>query len=192
MPESVLISQLLLAWTEGDENALNVLIPLVEKELRHIAASHLRGERQNHTLQTTALVNETFLRLVKQNDVPWQSRIHFFAIASRIMRRILIDYARSQNRQKRGGPAIQVELNENILLPNSDLVALLALDEALNGLAKFDPIKAQVVEMRHFGGLSVDETAEILKVAPVTVMRHWSLAKAWLRRELRNTDQSTD
>ncbi|CAN5450861.1 sigma-70 family RNA polymerase sigma factor [soil metagenome] len=178
------ITELLRAWNSGDDNALDQLIPLVEKELRRIAARQMRGERENHTLQTTALVNEAFMRLVKQDGVSWQNRSHFFAIASQVMRRVLLDHAKSRRSLKRGAAPLQIELSEHSLISESDLDSLIALDEALLRLEAFDPVKSRIVVMRHFGGLSVEETAEVLGVAPVTVMRHWSLAKAWLRREL--------
>lgn len=184
MPERESVTGLLLAWKSGDESALEAVMPLVENELRRIAARHMRGERPNHTLQTTALVNEAYMRLVKQEDVEWHSRAHFYAIASRIMRRILIDHAKSQQRKKRGGKAVQIELTDVVLKSTSDIETILELDEALERLSDFDPLKCRIVEMRHFGGMSVQETAEVLGLAEVTVMRHWSMAKAWLRREI--------
>lgn len=184
MPERESVTGLLMAWKSGDESALEAVMPLVENELRRIAARHMRGERPNHTLQTTALVNEAYMRLVKQDDVEWHSRAHFYAIASRIMRRILIDHAKAQQRKKRGGKAVQIELTDVVLKSTTDIETILELDEALERLSDFDPLKCRIVEMRHFGGMSVQETAEVLGLAEVTVMRHWSMAKAWLRREI--------
>lgn len=177
-------TDLLRAWNEGEESALDQLIPLVERELRQIATRSMRRERPNHTLQTTALVNEAYLRLIKQDDVRWQNRSHFFAIASRIMRRILLDFAKAKRTQKRGGIGIQVELDDALFISKIDIESIIAIDEALEHLNEFDPIKCRIVEMRHFGGLSVEETAEVLGLAPVTIMRHWRLAKAWLETEL--------
>ncbi len=158
-------------------------MPLVHQELRRLARSQMRGERDNHTLQTTALVNEAFLRLVDLRRIRWQDRAHFLALSAQLMRRILVDHARSRNVQKRGGRATRVVLDDVIAAPDrgADLVAL---DEALADLARLDPRKGQVVELRFFGGLSVEETAEALHVSPDTVMRDWRLAKVWLLREL--------
>ena len=159
---------LLLAWRGGDEAALEQLVPLVHEELRRIARGCMRGERTGHSLQATALVNEAYLRLIGAQQVDWQNRVHFLAVSARLMRRILVDFARSKKYQKRGGGAQAV-----------------TLDEALDALAKMDERKAKVVEMRFFGGLTVEETATALGVSPDTVMRDWRLAKAWLLRELR-------
>jgi len=158
---------------------------LVEGELRRIAHHYLRRERPGHTLQTTAVVNEAYLRLVDQADVDWQNRAQFLAIAARLIRQILVDYARTSHRSKRGGGKQLLPLNEGLVLSNSKSAALVALDDALNDLAGFAPRKAQIVELRYFGGMSVEETAEALGVHPNTVQRDWSLAKGWLRRELR-------
>jgi RNA polymerase sigma factor (TIGR02999 family) len=177
-------TEMLLAWNDGDNSAFDKLVPLVEKELRHIAARYMRHEKNNHTLQTTALVNEAYLRLVKQDAVRWQSRSHFFAVASQIMRRILLDFAKAKYTQKRGGNGLQVELDDSLLVSKIDIELVIAIDEALKHLQEFDPLKSKIVELRHFGGLSVEETAESLGLAPVTVMRHWRLAKAWLETEL--------
>ena len=175
---------LLLAWGRGDETALDQLIPLVHDELRQLARRHMAGERPGHTLQATALVNEAYLRLIEVNQVRWQNRAHFFAMASRVMRRILVDAARARGYQKRGGGAETVSLDEALLVSGEPRQDLVALDDALNALAAFDLRKSQVVEMRSFGGLRVEETAAALHVSADTVMRDWRLAKAWLVREL--------
>ncbi|MEN3332213.1 MAG: hypothetical protein V7641_1578 [Blastocatellia bacterium] len=185
MHSSTEVTGLLIAWCNGDQNALERLIPLVEKELHRLAHQYMHHEYPGHMLQTTALVNEAFVRLMDQTRVRWQNRAHFIAISARIMRRILLNYARDQNRIKRGGGAIHVSLSEAIISTERS-AELIALDEALNRLASIDERKSQVVELRFFGGLSVEETAEVLKVSPVTVMRDWNLAKAWLARELTN------
>ncbi len=182
------VTQLLIDWSNGDERALQQLIPLVHEELRRVARRHMAHERAQHTLQATALVNEAYVRLVDIRQVRWQNRAHFFAMSARLMRRILVDFARSRRYQKRGGAAQKVTLDEALVVspePGADLVAL---DEALTALAAVDPRKAQVVEMRFFGGLSVEETAEALHVSRDTVMRDWKLAKAWLLRELKASD----
>jgi RNA polymerase sigma-70 factor (ECF subfamily) len=176
------VTDLLIAWTDGDASALDRLIPLVERELRRLARHHMRRESPAHTLQTTALVNEVYLKLVDQTHARWHSRAHFFAVAAQLMRRILVDHARRHLRGKRGGGATDVSLDEAAVLTHEKSAELLALDEALGRLAEIDPLKARIVELRHFGGLSVKETAEVLKIAEVTVIRHWGLAKAWLRR----------
>jgi RNA polymerase sigma-70 factor (ECF subfamily) len=176
---------LLLAWGRGDGTALDQLIPLVHDELRRLARRHMAGERVGHTLQATALVNEAYLRLIEVNQVRWQNRAHFFAMASRVMRRILVDAARARGFQKRGGGAETVSLDEALLVSGGPRQDLIALDDALTALAAFDLRKSRVVEMRFFGGLSVEETAEALHVSADTVMRDWRLAKVWLVRELR-------
>jgi RNA polymerase sigma factor (TIGR02999 family) len=178
------LTTLLLAWGRGDEAALDQLIPLVHDELRRLARRHMARERVGHTLQATALVNEAYLRLIEVNQVRWQDRAHFFAMASRVMRRILVDAARARGYQKRGGGAKKVSLDEALLVSGEPRQDLVALDDALNALATFDLRKSQVVEMRFFGGLSVEETAEALRVSADTVMRDWRLAKVWLVREL--------
>jgi RNA polymerase sigma-70 factor, ECF subfamily len=177
------VTHLLLAWGQGDEAALGRLMPLVHGELRRLARRHMAHERPGHTLQTTALVNEAYLKLIDVSQVRWQNRAHFFAMSSRLMRRILVDFARSRNYQKRGGGAQKVSLDEGLLSTERG-ADLLALDDALTELAAVDARKSQVVEMRFFGGLSVEETAESLHVSVDTVMRDWKLAKAWLLREL--------
>ena len=179
------VTQLLMAWSEGDPSALDQLTPLVYEELRRLARSKLRGERPGHTLQTTGLVNEAYLRLVDQRQVRWQNRAHFLAIAAQMMRRILVDHARRKQYQKRGGGAIQVTLSEAEAIGAERAPDLVALDEALAELAQMDPRRARVVELKFFGGLNIDETAEVLKVSPTTVERDWITAKAWLYQRLK-------
>jgi len=177
------VSQLLRAWSEGDQKAFDQLMPIVYHELRRLARHYMRGERAAHSLQTTALVNEAYLRLVNYKRMHWQDRVHFFAVSAQVMRRILVEHARRHN-LKRGAGVQHVSLEEGSLVngqPDADLVAL---DDAMNALAQIDQRKVKVVELRFFGGLSVEETAEVLKVSPVTVMRDWSAAKTWLYREL--------
>jgi len=178
------ISELLVAWGDGDEAALERLMPLVYDELKRLAHRYMRGERVGHTLQTTALVNEAYLRLAKWKDVHWQNRAQFFAVSAQMMRRILVDFARERQYQKRGGGALQVSLSEAAAFAGGPETDLVALDEALTALAKVDLRKAQMVEMRFFGGLSIAEVAEVLKVSEETVNRDWRLAKVWLLREL--------
>lgn len=182
------VTHLLMAWNEGDECALEELVPLVYGELRRLARSHMRRERPDHTLQTTALINETYLRLVDIRNVHWQNRAHFFALCARLMRRILVDFARSRRYAKRGGGAECLALDQSaeFLPERSPNVA--AVDDALQALAKVDGRKAQVVELRFFGGLTVEEAAEVLNVSAETVRRDWRLAKAWLLRELNGVD----
>ena len=182
------ITALLVDWSKGDKTALDKLFPLVERELHRLAHSYMRRENPDHTLQTTALVNEAYLRLVDQKNTHWQNRAHFFGIAAQIMRRILMNYARDRHRLKRGGGAIQVSLSEVDLVSGTKASELLALDEALDRLSAIDERKARVVEFRYFGGLSVEETAEVLQVSSITVMRDWNMAKAWLAREIENAD----
>jgi RNA polymerase sigma factor (TIGR02999 family) len=180
------VTALLTAWTAGDESALHELIPVVDAELRNLARRLMRGERGGHTLQTTALVNEAYMRLVDLARVRWHDRAHFFAMSARLMRRILVDHARSRAYLKRGGRARRVSLDDTLLVTDrgADLVAL---DDALAALATIDARKVHVVELRFFGGLTVDETAEALHVSPETVMRDWRFAKTWLLRELRRS-----
>lgn len=178
------ITGLLVDWSNGDQAALDKLLPLVEQELHRLAHSYMRRENPDHTLQTTALVNEAYLKLIDQKKTRWQNRAHFFAIAAKIMRRILLNYARDQHRQKRGGKAVQVSLSEVSLLSMGRPEDLIALDEALERLAEVDERKAHVVELKYFGGLETDEIAEVLKVSPITVMRDWRFARAWLLREI--------
>jgi RNA polymerase sigma factor (TIGR02999 family) len=179
---------LLLAWGRGDRSALDELAPLVLQELRRLARLQMRGERHNHTLQTTALVNEAFIRLIDLRRIRWQDRAHFLALSARLMRRILVDYARSRNYQKRGGGAATVALDDVLVASPERGADLVALDDALEDLARVDARKSQVVELRFFGGLSVEETAEALHVSPETVLRDWRLAKAWLLREISGRD----
>ena len=185
-PSTREVTRLLLAWSQGDQTALEKLTPLVYEELRRLAHRYMVRERPDHTLQTTALVNEAYLKLVDQRDTRWQNRAHYFGIAAKIMRRILLNHARDKHREKRGGAAVQVSLSDVAIVSNEKSAELLALDEALQRLAEFDDRKSQVVELRYFGGLSVEETAEVLKVSPATVMRDWNMAKAWLAREMTN------
>jgi len=178
------VTELLLAWGRGDRSALDELVPIVHQELRRLARLQMRGERDNHTLQTTALVNEAFIRLVDLRRIRWQDRAHFLALSARLMRRILVDHARSRNYRKRGGGALNVALDDSLELAKERSADLVALDDALETLARMDPRKGQVVELRFFGGLSVDETAEALSISPETVLRDWRLAKVWLLREV--------
>ncbi len=178
------VTQLLLAWNDGDESALEKLVPLVYEELRRLARRYMRRERPDHTLQTTALINEAYLQLVDIRNVRWQNRAHFFALSARLMRRILVDFARSRNYAKRGGGAQPISLDQSAAVSPAPSTDLVAVDEALQALTKIDDRKAQVVELRFFGGLTVEESAEVLKVSPETVRRDWRLAKVWLLREL--------
>src|SRR5262245_6491851 len=178
------VSLLILDWADGDQTALDKLMPLVYDELRRVAHHYMRHEHPGHTLQTTALVDEAYLRLVDQTHAHWNGRTQFFAIASRLMRRILVDHARSHLVAKRGGGARKVMLDEVTVLSPERGADLIALDDALERLSSIDPRKARIVELRYFGGLSVDETAEILGVSGITVKRDWLVAKAWLRREI--------
>ena len=178
------VTDLLVAWSGGDEQALEKLMPLVHGELRRLARRQMAGERQGHTLQTTALINEAYLRLIDLTRIRWQDRAHFLAISARLMRRILVDHARTRRYAKRGGGAAKVSLDEALVVTSDPRPDLVALDDALKALAAVDSRKSQVVEMRFFGGLSVEETAEALGVSPQTVMRDWHLAKVWLLREL--------
>lgn len=178
------VTELLFAWGNGDRSALDDLVPLVHQELRRLARLQMRGERDNHTLQTTALVNEAFVRLVDLRRIRWQDRAHFLALSARLMRRILVDHARSRNYQKRGGDVDMVTLDDLVVAAPQRGADLVALDDALEVLARVDPRKSQVVELRFFGGLSAEETAETLNVSPETVLRDWRLAKVWLLREI--------
>jgi len=178
------VTELLLRWRAGNQQCLNDLMPLVEGELRRIARRYMRMERQGHTLQTTALVNEAYLKLVNQAEVNWQNRAHFLGVAASMMRHILVDHARELCRGKRGGGAWVLPLEEGLAFSPAKSAALVALDDALKALAEFDPRKAHTVELRYFGGMGVEEVAEVLGVHPNTVIRDWGLAKAWLKREL--------
>ena len=184
------VTQLLHAWSHGDERALEQLMPLVYQELYRLAKHYMARERPGQTLQVTALVNEAYLRLIDWKNVRWQNRAHFFGVSAQLMRRILVDFARSRHYAKRGGEAQHVSLEEAAVVSQERDADLVALDDALNALAAIDPPQSQVVELRFFGGLSVEETAEVLKISPRTVMREWSLARAWLYRELnRSSDK---
>jgi RNA polymerase sigma factor (TIGR02999 family) len=178
------VTQLLVAWRNGDEGARDELLPLVYQELHRLAHQYMSRERPGHVLQTSALVNEAFLRLIDQRDVQWQNRAHFVGLAGQMMRRILVDYARNRAYLKRGGSAIQVSLDEELIVSEERSADVVALDDALESLARLDERKSRLVELRFFGGLSIEETAEVLGVSPGTVMRDWTLAKAWLRREM--------
>src|SRR2546426_5167045 len=178
------VTQLLANWSQGDPTALEKLIPLVYKELRHLAHRYMEGQRPDHTLQTTALVNEAYLRLADQSKPNFTNRSHFFAVAAKAMRQILVDYAKAQQREKRGAGASKVELNEAALISPEQTSAILDVDEALEKLAVLDSRKAHVVELRYFGGLNQDEIAEVLKISTVTVRRDWVFARAWLYTEL--------
>jgi RNA polymerase sigma-70 factor (ECF subfamily) len=182
------VTQLLKAWGDGDEAALAQLTPLVYDELHRMAQRCMAREQPGHTLQTSALVNEAFLRLVDVHQVSWQNRAHFFAISARMMRRILTDFARSRHYQKRGGDIRQVTFDEDLVGTLQPLTDIVAIDEVLGRLALLDARKAQVVELRFFGGLSVEETAEAMKISPETVMRDWKFARMWLRRALSGAD----
>jgi RNA polymerase sigma-70 factor (ECF subfamily) len=182
------VTVLLLELTRGNQEAASKLMPLVYNELRRLARGYMRRERPDHTLQATALVHEAYLKLVKQRSVDWQGRSHFFGIAAQLMRRILIDHARGHLREKRGGAQEVLPLDEALLFSPRQSAELVRLDEALERLAKLDPRQSKIVELRFFGGLSVEETAGFLGISPKTVKRDWSMAKAWLRSELRQED----
>ena len=180
------ITEILRDWSDGKREALDELLPLVYDELHRQAARLLRRERQDHTLQTTALINEAYLKLIDQRNVQWQNRAHFFAIAAQAMRRILVDYARTKHREKRGGDANKVSLEEATMIAVEEKsVDLMALDEALTRLAKIDEQKARIVELRYFSGLSTKETAEVLGVSPKKIEHNWTMARAWLHREMK-------
>jgi len=181
------VTQLLIEWGNGDQAALDKLMPLVHGELRQMARRYMSRQNPGHTLQTTALINEAYLRMVGGQEKHFQNRAHFFGVAAQAMRHILVDYARSKNYAKRGGNAPKVSLDEALTVSEERAAELVALDDALQELANVDPRKCRVVELRYFGGLSVEETAEVLKVSTITVMRDWSMAKAWLHRELSNS-----
>ncbi len=181
------VTRLLVRLTDGDRAVLDDLLPLIYGELRRLAGGYLRRERQGHTLEPTALVHEAYLRMVDQTQVRWQNRAHFFGVAAQMMRRILVDHARAHEAEKRGGEFQKLSLDENLDAAGGERdVNLVALDDALNRLAEMDPQKSKIVELRFFGGLSVEETAEVLGVSAVTVARDWKMAKAWLAREIRN------
>jgi RNA polymerase sigma factor (TIGR02999 family) len=179
------ITGLLLKWGQGDESALERLIPLVHRELHQIARRCMAGEGKGHSLQATALVNEAYLRLVDAKDVAWHDRVHFLSVAARVMRRILVDHARASRTRKRGGGVARVTFDEALAIGNEPRQDFVALDDALEALSRFDERKSRVVELRFFGGLTVEETASVVEVSPETVMRDWQLAKVWLQREMR-------
>ena len=189
MKESLNITQLLRAWSDGDEASLEILLPLVEQELRRIAHSYMSNEGVNHTLQTTALVNEAYIELNNQHSVNWQNRKHFYALTAQIMRRILLKYARDRSCAKRGGSFQHVSLDDVCVLTLQKSEELIALDEALTRLSEIDPIKSSIVELRYFGGLTIAEIGKVLGYASVTVAVHWRLAKAWLGREIQGSNK---
>jgi RNA polymerase sigma-70 factor (ECF subfamily) len=182
------VTQLLADWSRGDDAAFAKLTPLIYEELRRIAHHHMSGQRPDHTLQTTALVNEAYLRLADQTNPSWQNRAHFFAVAARAMRQIVVDYARSYQTQKRGGGALKIELDEAAIVSPEQSQEIVDLHEALERLATLDSRKAQVVELKYFGGLNYDEMAEVLKISRVTVRRDWEFARLWLYTELHEGD----
>ena len=190
IPASQEVTQLLVAWSNGDHEALDKLLPLVNAELRQLARRYMRRENPGHTLQTSALVNEAFLRLIDQKRVRWQNRAHFLGIAAQLMRRILIDHARKHHYAKRGGGAVKVSLDEAAAATTSRAAELLAVDEALEKLTAMDARKGRIVELRFFGGLNLEETAEVMGISSPTVQREWRAAKAWLHRML--TDEKSD
>ena len=178
------VTQLLIDWSNGDQNAFENLLPLVYSELRRLAARHLARERRNHTLQSTAVVHEAYLRLIDQSRVQWKNRAQFFGVASQMIRRILVDHARSHQAAKRGSGAIKLSLDEAVAVPGGKDLDLVALDDALKSLAEMDEQQARIVELRFFGGLSIEETAQLLDLSPATVKRHWATARVWLYREM--------
>jgi RNA polymerase sigma factor (TIGR02999 family) len=186
------ITELLVAWSNGDQAALEKLTPLVYNELHRLARRYMRQERPGHMLQTSALVNEAYLRLIDWKNVQWQNRAHFFGVSAQLMRRILVDFARSRDYAKRGGAARQVTLDEAAGVPAQSGADLVALDQALDDLARLDERQSKVVEMRFFGGLKLEEIAEVLKVSVGTVRRDWSLARAWLHKELSQARENSD
>jgi RNA polymerase sigma factor (TIGR02999 family) len=190
MKNDVQITELLAAWSDGDENSLERLMPLVEHELRRIAHNYMRRENANHTLQTTALVNEAYLKLVNQTHTQWKNRAQFFGISAQIMRRILLNHARDRVAGKRGDGAAHVNFEDVSVLSPEKSKELIALDEALERLKKFDELKSRIVELRYFGGLTIEETAEVLKIAAPTVSLHWRLARAWLQNAIGNNGKS--
>jgi RNA polymerase sigma factor (TIGR02999 family) len=185
------VTRLLIGWRQGDQDCLNRLIPLVYDELRLIAGRYLRHERPSHTLQSTALVHEAFLRLVDQTRTDWQSRAHFFGVAATVIRNILVDHARARQTAKRGGPMPALSLDEAVAFPKDRDLELIAVDDALLSLSRFDEQQSRIVELRFFAGLSIEETAEVLRISPSTVKRDWILAKAWIYRSLSNRGSST-
>jgi RNA polymerase sigma factor (TIGR02999 family) len=185
------ITQLLMNWSQGDKAALDQLVPLVYPELRRLAKRHMNRENPAHTLQTSALINEAYLKLVDQQNVQWQNRAHFFAVAAQVMRHILVDHARTRNYAKRGGGASKLPLDEAAALTERRATELIALDDALRDLARLDERRSQIIELRFFGGLSLEETAEVMNISPSTVQREWRAARAWLHHTIENKpDQS--
>jgi RNA polymerase sigma factor (TIGR02999 family) len=178
------VTKLLLAWNKGDRGALNLLMPLVYDELRRLARRYMRSESPGHTLQATALVNDAYIRLVDQTRVNWQNRAQFFGVAAQIIRRVLVDHARARHRLKRGGDALRVELNEGNIATKRGGMDIIALDDVLNRLANMDPQKCQIIELRFFGGLSIEETARALNISPATIKREWAFARSWLYKEM--------
>jgi RNA polymerase sigma factor (TIGR02999 family) len=193
-PSTREVTQLLVAWSNGDEKAFEALAPLVYQELHRLAQGYMKKERRGHTLQTTALIHEAYMRLIDARNLDWKNRAHFFAISARLMRRILVDHARAHNVAKRGGQEQHVPVEDAALFAPGRTPDLVALDDALQALATFDPRKSEVIELRFFGGLSVEETAQVLKLSADTVMRDWRLARSWLLRELSppETDDGKD
>lgn len=190
IPSQQDVTQLLIAWSNGDERSLELLLPIVYQELRRLAQHYIQQERPDHTLQATALVHEAFLRLIDTKNVRWQNRAHFFGVAARTMRHILVDIARQRRAQKRGG-GNKVSLDEAFVVPcETEDMNLVALDEALTELADIDAQQSRIIELRYFAGLTIEETAEVLRISPATVKREWSMARAWLHRELTHGEQS--
>lgn len=183
------VTDLLMRWREGDPKALDALMPLVYGELRRIAGHYLRLERPDHTLQSTALVHEAFMRLVGRNPPEWQSRAHFYGVAAKLMRQVLVDHARSHFAEKRGGKSFKLTLQDGMVGSGQRDLDILALDDALNQLAELSPQQSQIVELRFFSGLSIEETSEVMGISPATVKRHWTTARAWLFREMNRSDQ---
>ena len=182
------VTDLLLRWREGDRQALDALMPLVYVELRRLAGHYLRQERPGHTLQSTALVHEAFVRLVGTNPPEWQSRAHFYGVTARLMRQVLVDHARTHRAEKRGGDSLKLTLDEGLVGAGKQDLDILALDGALNQLAQISPQQSQIVELRFFSGLSIEETSEVLGISPATVKRHWTVARAWLFREMNRNE----
>lgn len=188
-PSSQSITQLLVEWRDGDQTALDRLIPLVHQELRRLAHHYLKQERHEHTLQTTALVNEAYLKLVDHKGMHWQNRAHFFAVAAQAMRRILVDHARTRDALKRGGGLVMTNLDEAAALVDTQAADLLALNDALNRLAQLDARKSRIVELRYFGGMTFEETAEVIGLSPTTINREWKSAKTWLLKTMSQQDK---
>jgi RNA polymerase sigma factor (TIGR02999 family) len=188
-PTSTQVTELLLRWSEGDVDAREQLVPLVYDELRRLARHYLAAQRNNHTLQSTALVHEAYLRLIEHKSVRWDNRVHFFAVAAQLMRRILVDHARMKHAQKRGGNCMTLQLDEEVASSSQREVNLVALDDALDSLAKLDERQCRLVELRFFGGLSIDEASRALEISPATVKREWATARLWLLREMSRDEQ---